>query len=527
MRTSSIRFLSIAAVATALSAAAGAQRTIQVADTGATVRNWTEGNVSYSAVSRDGGESWSPLATPNKYLNWRTRSFDPAVGDTAIPANLMANESNELFYVQFVTDIIPSTQAGAAKALGAEAVRYYPHQAYIVRIGFRGTRSLDAVRDQPYVRAVMELELGPQAGHTPIQAGLLDGDLETAALQHHARRQARGRTAASRRASRTIGGVLESPFAADGGIRARGDPDAGAAALTVAHENTVLWIDRWSAPAVSTSTTPASRAAWTTWRALAGIDGKGMHRTRQRGHPRRTHPEFAAHPAVPHDAPRVGDGNESSQPRHEHGRRDLRPGTVSGGLSRASCPSRRWSRPTASAAQPLRHGARTCKTRTSLQGVCLHDAVLGRQRRTFNYTSTSALLDDILFDFPQHVRHQQPEQRGQPGLAPRGLGQERVRHRRLQCTINNTDPATTAGATPAARGRPRTAAWASPSPPTTTASARRASGSGYTNSFGGTSGATPIVNGLAGAVRCRCSRMACFGYPGGWLGGRASPRVRT
>ena len=162
MRGPVSRYLSAGVAAVVLSASLSAQSAIEIADTGARVRNWTVNGETFSAVSRDGGSTWVPLPVPKHYLSWRDRSFDPLLGDPGVPESLMSDDSNELFYVQFVTDII-SEYAEALDGMGAEVTRYYPHEAYIVRIP---RDKIVAVRGQAFVRAVMELDDGTQARHT-------------------------------------------------------------------------------------------------------------------------------------------------------------------------------------------------------------------------------------------------------------------------------------------------------------------------------------------------------------------------
>jgi hypothetical protein len=86
-------------------------------------------------------------------LNWRGRLIDPEEGDLAVPTSLAADDSNELFYVQFVTDVVDAYAAGMRR-LGASFVRYHPNRAYVVRIA---RDRIGAVEGLSYVRAVMEL----------------------------------------------------------------------------------------------------------------------------------------------------------------------------------------------------------------------------------------------------------------------------------------------------------------------------------------------------------------------------------
>ena len=103
MRSLPSRLVFAATAATSLSLALAAQDAIVVSGTHALVRT----NGVTSSFSRDGGSSWIALPDNNHRLNWRDRSFDPLAGDPGVPPALLADGSNKLFYVQYVTDIIP------------------------------------------------------------------------------------------------------------------------------------------------------------------------------------------------------------------------------------------------------------------------------------------------------------------------------------------------------------------------------------------------------------------------------------
>jgi hypothetical protein len=210
-----------------------------IGDTGAQVRTVTVDGVTSAAISRDGGSTWIALPEPKGLLTWRDRSFDPLQGDGAVPAALMSDDSNQLFYVQFVTDIV-SEYAEALEALGAETMRYYPHDAYLVRLS---REAVEAVRGQPFVRAVMEQQLAHKLD-TPLQAAILEGDLATARYNIMLMdKQADGEAFVARLGE--IGGVLEAPFAGGVVLSATLTPEQ---LMAVARENTVVWIDRWTAP---------------------------------------------------------------------------------------------------------------------------------------------------------------------------------------------------------------------------------------------------------------------------------------
>ncbi len=488
--------LSTTLATVAMCASLTAQGAIEIADTGASVRNLTVNGETLSAVSRDGGSTWVPLPEPKTTLNWRDRSFDPLLGDSSVPAALMSDASNKLFYVQFVTDII-SEYAEALDGLGAEVTRYYPHQAYIVRIP-RG--QVETVRDQAFVRAVMELQVAHKLD-TPLQSGLVNNTLGTARYNIMLVDKQIDATPLEQRIQ-ALGGVLDAPAGGGVVLSATLTPEQ---LIKVARDNGVLWIDEWSAPEYDMDNARIQTGADYA-EIEASIDGKGM-----RGHVNEaihdTHPEFAAIPPF-RAKPRSWGPNQSSS----HGTNTA--GEIyAQGLPAGVKGLMPYAQMIESASVGSQRYQMVMDTQDPLQNwqTMVMTQSWGAST-TPNYTSTSALLDDILFDFDHLFVTNSQSNTGNTSSRPEAWAKNVVG----VGGFNHYDNAqagddcwcNTGSTGPAQDGRVGVSFSAYYDNIRTTSGT-----SGYSNSFGGTSGATPIVNGLAGST-IQMFTDGLFGYPG-------------
>ena len=463
--------------------------------TGAEVKTWTAGGVERAAVSRDGGSTWLELPAPRYEINWRNRLIDPQVGDLTMPSTLQADETNELFYVQFVTDIIPE-YAQALDQLGVDFTRYHPNQAYIAR----GSRALvQGLVQQPYVRAVMELELGHKLDEQ-VQTLLLTNSLQTAT--YNLMLVDKHRDAAALEASiAAIGGVIEAP--AGGGVVVQATLTPGQL-MAVMRENTVLWIDFAGAPEYDMDNLRIE-AGVDLVELMAGMDGKGV-----RGHVNEgihtTHPEFAALPPYRTTPISLMGSSSNSHGTNTAGEIYAQglPGGVKGILPFAQM-----------LFSPSVNGSRYAMVQQLQDPGDIYKAMIMTQSwggpRTYNYTSTSAMLDDILFDFDHIFATNSQSNAGNQDSRPEAWAKN-VAGIGGYNHYNNANPnddcwCGTGSIGPAQDGRVGVSFAAYYDWIRTTSLS-----SGYTNTFGGTSGATPIVNGLAGGA-IQMLTDGLFGYP--------------
>jgi hypothetical protein len=495
MRAPACRFLIVSVATLAMSATLGAQDAIEIAGTGASVRNLIVDGETQSAVSRDGGSTWIPLPEPKHYLNWRDRSFDPLHGDPSVPAALMSHDSNELFYVQFVTDII-AEYAEALDGLGAEFTRYFPHQAYVVRIA---RDKIDAVRGQAFVRAVMELQVAHKLD-TPIQAGLLNNGLSTARYNIMLVDKHRDAASIEERIIQ-VGGVLDAPAA--GGVVLSATLTPGQL-LTIARENTVLWIDEWSAPQYDMDNARIQTGADYV-ETLAATAGHGI-----RGHVNEaiydTHPEFRA--IVPYRTAPLLWGTDSASNHGTETAGEIYAQGLPGGV-KGLLPFAQMIESNSVNSNRYQMFMDTQNPSMPYKAMMLTQSWGGST--TTSYNSTSALMDDILFDFDHIFVTNSQSNTGNQNSRPEAWAKNvaGVGGFNHYDNANATDDCWcgTGSTGPAQDGRVGVSFAAFYDNIRTTIGP-----SSYTNSFGGTSGATPIVNGLAGFT-IQMFTDGWFGYP--------------
>ena len=220
--------------ATVSAQVASNDRLIQIPNSDATVRIWTEEGVTKSAVSRDGGSSWFQLKAPRYELSFRHMTFDPVDGEPAVPPQLMAKNNNELYYVQFETDIVPEYRT-ALEQMGLEVLYHFPHQSYIVRMSRSDAAT---VADQDFVRAVADMHPAYKL-EASIVADVLTG---TSTVETYDIMLANKLTdAADVEAKVSQLGELVSP--ANGSILVTASLTTEAA-RTLAADNSVLWIEK-------------------------------------------------------------------------------------------------------------------------------------------------------------------------------------------------------------------------------------------------------------------------------------------
>ncbi|MFO1054370.1 MAG: S8 family serine peptidase [Planctomycetota bacterium] len=146
-------------------------RTIRIDGTSTWLRL---GSVS-TEISRDAGRSWHRFVDQDGVIDLRFARFDPLVGgEPKLDGRLGAAAGNRLFIVQFVTDVLPEYQAALA-ALGVQRFHVAPNQGYVARMD----RSLLArVRALPFVRWVGEFHPAYKL-HESILADLANGVVPT------------------------------------------------------------------------------------------------------------------------------------------------------------------------------------------------------------------------------------------------------------------------------------------------------------------------------------------------------------
>ena len=412
-------------------------------------------------------------------LRLRYASFDPLSGMPEVAAELSGK--GNLWIVQFAG--VP-TQAGrdAIAATGAKLHGYLPHDAYVVRMP-AGT--VDQVRTLTGIRWVGRYEA----------AYRLDPALLTALTQ--------GQLGETRRYNLVVTDKHTDKPALSANIAALGgevvDPQQGSLLLTVALNGAqlrqtaaldqVLWIDEWTAPETDMDN--------------ARIQGGGNHVQTQAGYTgagvnvhiyegiEATHPDFTggatnilsggAADTHGHCTAGIVFGNGTSNPAV----RGMAPDCNKFYTNYSSVSASRW---------------QVISDLVNIHNVS-HTTASWGDARTLNYTSVSADADDIIFDhdiaWTQSQSNAGNQQSRPQAWAKNIFSIGGVAH------YNNSNPlddswAGGGGSTgPAADGRIKpdlSAYYEGIGTSDRTGSAGYSSGNWYA-SFGGTSGATPIVAG--------------------------------
>lgn len=216
------------------------QRLIPIDGTDTVIRLWTENGRNRASVSRDSGSTWVSLMDPKHTLNFHLAKFNPANGTPTIPGMLQSGADAKLFIAQFVTQPIREYRA-AIQALGGEVSKYLAHNAYLVRMSPDAAQKLAAL---PWTRFVgtyhsaykFEPELldayrsGRTIPRSRFNIMMVDRKADEAKLVQ---------------AVEAAGGTVN--VFANGNVLIEATLD-GSQLLDVASSDTVLWIDRWSAP---------------------------------------------------------------------------------------------------------------------------------------------------------------------------------------------------------------------------------------------------------------------------------------
>ena len=479
------------------------QDTYDVPGTPTVVRSTQTTDKTISSVSRDGGRTWTTQNEIDTKLHLRFGVFDPKT-PPVIPGGLLAKHDNRLFVVQFHTQIISEFRA-ALNGLGVELHHYLPSQSYLVRMD----RSvITRVSRLPFVRCVMEyhtalrldpdiiIGLGKPAQKARYTIVLVDQRRDAVGLE--ARVVAIGAT----RETSANGGILFEATMSQKQM------------LEIANDDRVLFIEP-STPVQFDIDNARIQGGSNDLEILTDIKGIGMTGHISEG-VHATHTEFAAITGIRSAPIALFNGSSSSHGTSTAGEIYAR-GASS--LYKGLMPNAQMTYTNSSYASGNRRSMTASKQ--SNQQVMLDTASWGFAR-TLLYTSHSAEMDDIIFDYDMFITQSQSNagSTSQPRASRPQAWAKNIcsvggfRHR------NNSNAADDywgrSGSTgPAADGRigVTLAAYYD--------SIRTTSGSSsYSTSFGGTSGATPIINGLGGGI-IEMFTEGLFGY------GKAKSKTST
>ena len=405
-------------------------------------------------------------------LQLRYGAFDPLAGEPEVPAELRSAGAERLFIVQF-TGTPTAAGRAAVTAANAEIHGYLPDDAYVVRMA---PAAADAVRAVPSVRWVGRYHAAYRVD--PALLGkLADGKLH-ASRYNMVVVDKQVDKPALREQIQALGGTVDNEHAGSLLYTASLTPEQFVA---TAHLDQVLWIDEW---------TPMEEDVDN-----ARIQGGANYVENQTGYSGATinlhiyEGIDVTHPGYSGPVVNVNSGGGSTG----HGTNTA--GIVFG--DGTGNPQFRGFAPDAGKFYTTYGSVSTSRWQVCNDLINIHDVshttASWGNARTFFYTSVSAETDDIIFD-NDIAWTQSQSNAGNQDSRPQAWAKNifsigGVRHQ------NNADPLddswSGSGSTgPAQDGRikPTLAAYYDGIGTTS-------QGGGYTTSFGGTSGATPIVAG--------------------------------
>ncbi len=445
---------------------------------------WTEDGEPWSAFSLDGGRSWNEARPLETDLRLRAGTVRHGKAMPAIAAGLALPAAGRVFLVQFHTLSLPQWRDELAEA-GAQILAFVPYNAHLVRIE---PGAVAAIRGLQFVGRVE-----PYHPSYRVEAELLDW-LESAAARPARRRVnvvafewgARGKQRIVERA-REIGAEVTA-FRPSGHI-VELTVDRDQLRAIAAHDD-VMWIDRWT-PA-ETDMDLVRQDAGTDWlENNFGYCGQGVRGEVLDAGIQDDHPDFDGillH--GPHDV----DSHGTSTYGIVFGNGDRDGDGNAKGTGHMPCAEQGIFADYGSLGDRFVH---TQELKNAPYFAAFQSNSWGNAR-TFDYTSVSAEMDDIIWRLDIAITQSQSNAGNQDSRpqawAKNIISVGGVRH---YDTLDTSDDAWAGGASigPAADGRikPDVNYWYDSIYTTTT-------GSGYTSGFGGTSAATPETAGVLGLM---------------------------
>ncbi|HEX8629872.1 MAG TPA: S8 family serine peptidase [Catenuloplanes sp.] len=479
------------ATADELSRPMGARTTQQLSPPGQEPQVRLLGTDSYQVGSD--AQGWGPVRAQARFIRLRSRTFDPVVGGAeAVPPALRAAPANGAHLVQFAAAPLEA-QRGELRRLGVRIGAYIPDFAYVVRMSPAVRQS---VANLPYVRWV--------GAYQPADKVDPDATTRSSARQEYTITLVERDGVDQQRVAdhvRALGGVVVELSQNRRTLQARLD----AGHLTeVARRDEVLAVDRWSAPESDMDLARAAGGA-NHIETAGGYRGQGVRGEVMDGGLRTTHQEFRARP------PLLPRGNTTST---SHGTSTYGQIFASGAspVNRGLLPAGQGVFSPNGTRDRYAHTGDLVDPAGPLRAVFQSNS--WGSGLTTSYTSSSAQMDDIVFDHDLLICQSQSNdgtRMSRPqAWAKNVLSVGGFYHRN---TLSRTDDAWNGGASigPAADGRikPDLSNYFD-----RTATTSSTSDTSYTGAFGGTSGATPITCGYAGLMFQMWADGVFAGAPG-------------
>ena len=437
----------------------------------------------FYSISVDGGVSFVRTVQPSYELGLRYAHFDPLDGEPSIDPLLTANENTHLFIVQFVTQPLQEFR-DAITAYGGVVRHYIAHYAFLVEMD---EEAVSLVESLPYVRWVgayhpayrleefMVDNLGNAYQMYPLQRyniQVLSAEQKQTVVQR----------------VKEIGAIVDTADAGKVLVEATLTPEQ---LYEVAQWDEINFIDRWG-PYEQDMNNAREIGGANYIETVAGYNGSGVRGEVFDAGFNLLHVDFQHHPLILHGTV----------------------GTNSHGASTSGiCFGDGTANPLARGLLPYGQGivgdynyiglegpSRYTHTGEQVQDpyFCVFETASVGSTRTTLYTTVSADTDDALFDF-DIIHCQSQSNAGTQDSRPQAWAKNIVSGGAVYHydTLTKTDDAWNYGASigPASDGRIKPDFCSFYDYILTTTSG---SPTAYTTTFGGTSGATPIIAGHFG-----------------------------
>lgn len=464
------------------------EKLILVPDSTVLLKLWSQKSnsgeiVPFYSISLDGGNTFVRTVQPSYEIGLRYDTFDPAVREPDITPRLQAGQDTHLYIVQFFTQPLQEFQ-DAITFYGGIVRHYIAQYAYLVEMS-ESTRTL--VEALPYVRWV-----GSYHPAYRLEEFMLE-NLENAQLIYPSQRYSIQVLSTEQKSVvagriRQMNGVVNNADAGKVLVEATLTPEQ---LFEVVRWDEINFVDRWS-PLEPDMDVAREIGGANYIETVAGYNGSGVRGEVFDAGFNLAHVDFLHHPLIQHGT--VGSNSH---------------GAATSGI----CFADGTGNPKGRGLLPFGQGIVGDYNYIGIEGTnrythtgeqvqspyfCVFETSSVGSTQTTQYTTISADTDDMLFDF-DIIHCQSQSNLGSQSSRPQAWAKNIVSGGGIYHydTLTKTDDMWNHGASigPASDGRikPDLCSFYDDIYTTTTGSS-----TSYTSSFGGTSGATPIIAGHFG-----------------------------
>jgi hypothetical protein len=449
--------------------------------------SWQESGRRSVSISKDAGATWSEPRVMIDEIPLQAGVIVPGTSLPAVPKNLAAGDDVRVFLVQFETQSLAEWRR-QIRSLGAEVLTYVPHNSHLVRMD---PALVSTVESLPFVRWVGVFEPGYRVS-PELLADLNNPDVLARRFRIQTPVAGPVEKAALAVEIQTVGGRVVSANP-EGYIVEALLTDAQA--LDLLSSNHLQWIDEWSAPEEDMDNGRIVAGADYVAAVPAGYDGTGVRAEVCDGGVDTDHPDFRS--PVP-----IHGGVNSAGDSHGTCTYGINFGNGSGSAAATGMVPGAYGYFAYYAALSNRYTHTAELVDPALEYKCVYQSNSWGSTRTFFYTSESAEMDDIIWQSDITI-FQSQSNAGNQDSRPQAWAKNIISVGGAY-HYNNTDSDDDrwnfgASIGPADDGRIKPdLTFFYDATYTTDADPGGYSGGPYTSTFGGTSGATPMVAGTAG-----------------------------